>query len=497
MEPDISIEVTEGDSVFLSVFAKYEMPRKRVNRASLFPRGAAQKLAKDLGDLVKSGLANPFTLFQIVDLIAEDLQQKPAPEAYMGYALYDSDSNIYQKGKHILSKKAANKHEEMKEKLYIPKTGYIETFLVNETNEDVWFDDFMVMSTSSIVVQETHYDPWGLELTGLGFQAEGIKVNKYLYNGGSLLVDELNLGMYWTPNRLYDPAIGRFQGMDKLSDMFTSVSPMIYGFNNPLKFKDPTGLSGDCDGCVDLPAIVVSGTRLPETAPDYSALLNQLTKRSNPVYRNLGLTAQHNGLGQANQLLNRGNSLHFSSDEALRSRNSGYLDGIGAMVSYGITGSVLAVAGSPMLIETLAQSGITSSMVKDLFILPKLSGQARLMSGGLETLSQLGTGTKFRDLDYFDIATQSIFGFNTFGSILTGSILDYTPFSRSDGNLAGFSINTGNRGLTNLSTGTVAGLSTDFISNNVKSPGASFVLFLGADMIMKFNANQINKIIND
>lgn len=36
--------------------------------------------------------------------------------------------------------------------------------------------------------------------------------------------------------------------------------------------------------------------------------------------------------------------------------------------------------------------------------------------------------------------------------------------------------------------GSMAGLASDFISNNVKSPGASFVLFLGADMIMKFNA---------
>lgn len=33
-----------------------------------------------------------------------------------------------------------------------------------------------------------------------------------------------------------------------------------YGFRiyNPVKFKDPTGLSGDCDGCVNLPTVVVS-----------------------------------------------------------------------------------------------------------------------------------------------------------------------------------------------------------------------------------------------
>jgi hypothetical protein len=83
-----------------------------------------------------------------------------------------------------------------------------------------------------------------------------------------------------------------------------------------------------------------------------------------------------------------------------------------------------------------------------------------------------------------------------FGSVLTGSVLDYSPLSDSNGYL-GFSINTGNRALTNLGTGAVSGLSTDLIMRNVKSPSASFVLFLGTDMVMKFNANQINKVAND
>ncbi|MGY6545187.1 MAG: hypothetical protein ACXIU2_10325, partial [Cyclobacteriaceae bacterium] len=60
--------------------------------------------------MAMSGIPNPFTLFRIVDLIADDLQQYQAPEAFMGYALYDSDSNLYERGKHILSKKAANNH---------------------------------------------------------------------------------------------------------------------------------------------------------------------------------------------------------------------------------------------------------------------------------------------------------------------------------------------------------------------------------------------------
>ena len=65
-------------------------------------------------------------------------------------------------------------------KKYISGDGFIETYVVNETGEDVWFDDFMVMSTTSPIMQETHgacpeklRDPWGLELTGIGFQYGG------------------------------------------------------------------------------------------------------------------------------------------------------------------------------------------------------------------------------------------------------------------------------------------------------------------------------------
>jgi hypothetical protein len=39
-----------------------------------------------------------------------------------------------------LSKKARNKHEELKKDIFVPKGGYIEAFVVNETSENVWYD---------------------------------------------------------------------------------------------------------------------------------------------------------------------------------------------------------------------------------------------------------------------------------------------------------------------------------------------------------------------
>ena len=186
--PSTSQQIFAGDSLHLQVFGKYQDDKKpKANAAGFLSSGGKGKLLNDLSELAKSsqrsGAANPVTLLNMIQMVASDLQQKDSPEAYLLYALYDGDSNRYEVGKQPLSKKAANQHEILEEKLYISQDGYMETVVVNETAEDVWFDDFSISRTPSIVIQETHYDPWGLELTGLGYQYEGVSENKYLYNG--------------------------------------------------------------------------------------------------------------------------------------------------------------------------------------------------------------------------------------------------------------------------------------------------------------------------
>ncbi|WP_375585530.1 hypothetical protein [Cyclobacterium xiamenense] len=74
-----------------------------------------------------------------------------------------------------------------------------------------------------------------------------------------------------------------------------------------------------------------------------------IVQSRNPVYRNLEQTAYREGLQAARDLYQRGRKLHFSETQAQASGYSPYLEGIGKMVSYGISGSMVAAAALPAL----------------------------------------------------------------------------------------------------------------------------------------------------
>jgi RHS repeat-associated protein len=109
-----------------------------------------------------------------------------------------------------------------------------------------WFDDFEITLLGAPVaeiVQESHNDPWGLELSGLNYQ-NGRK-NQWQANGKTEIESNFGMNILETPFRGYDPALGRFHQPDAITDLLPGISSYTFAFNNPVYFNDPTGLVGE------------------------------------------------------------------------------------------------------------------------------------------------------------------------------------------------------------------------------------------------------------
>ena len=90
------------------------------------------------------------------------------------------------------------------------------------------------------ITQKTHYYPFGMEMEApLTPMTAGYK---HLYNGKELVKD-LDLGWYDYGARWYDASIARWSAIDPMGEMMASWSSYNYGFNNPVRFTDPSGMT--------------------------------------------------------------------------------------------------------------------------------------------------------------------------------------------------------------------------------------------------------------
>jgi RHS repeat-associated protein len=95
-----------------------------------------------------------------------------------------------------------------------------------------------------VVVQENHYDPWGISIQG-DVVADNTKLpmpdpaDRYTYNGKET---QGSFGWLDYGARMYDPTIGKWNSVDPLADKGRRWSPYNYAFDNPLIFIDPDGM---------------------------------------------------------------------------------------------------------------------------------------------------------------------------------------------------------------------------------------------------------------
>lgn len=88
------------------------------------------------------------------------------------------------------------------------------------------------------IIQTNDYYPFGLQTTA-SMSQDFITPNKRLYNAGSELNEQTQ--NFETFYRHYDPALGRFNGVDIKATWAVNYSPYHYALDNPVSYNDPFG----------------------------------------------------------------------------------------------------------------------------------------------------------------------------------------------------------------------------------------------------------------
>jgi RHS repeat-associated protein len=240
--PVTMLPVQRGDSLTMSAFASYP-----VNA----PAGRTWTLAAFVSSLFHSaeppppgtegyrnGRYTPYIGLALGASIAA-LQSEPGvPNAYLKYIVLDRDSAYVYSDVKVISSAAKESWQELELHYKAEQDGFVQVFVYNESGQQVFFDDVAIRKDPALIVQENHYDPWGLNLVGI--EKQGRPDHKFQYNGKEKQ-EELGLGWNDYGARFYDPQLGRWHAVDPLADQMRGHSPYNYGLNNPLRFTDPDG----------------------------------------------------------------------------------------------------------------------------------------------------------------------------------------------------------------------------------------------------------------
>ncbi|UOQ54228.1 DUF6443 domain-containing protein [Hymenobacter cellulosivorans] len=237
------LHVQKGDTVQVVAPGIYQQEVRDLNFGFSLATFAATLLQQQSQTATTSESSRKFRSLPFLGLslsVLPVLQQVArVPKGYVRLLVFNQDSVLVSIQTKQLTSAARNNYEELHLNIISPTDGYIQAYVGNESDVDVGFDDVKVMYKPTLVIQENHYDPWGMNLAGIERSGSGFE-NKFQYNGKE---KQLEFGLNWQDYgaRMYDAQLGRWHAVDPLAENSIFVSPYHYVCNNPTNSIDPDG----------------------------------------------------------------------------------------------------------------------------------------------------------------------------------------------------------------------------------------------------------------
>lgn len=172
------------------------------------------------------------------------------PKAYINYILFDESFKKVGGGfSRVGAANVVKNHfgDAVLQNIPVIKNGYIYIYCSNESPVKVFFDNLQVFHDRGPILEETHYYPFGLTMTGISSKALafGNPENKRGFQGKEIQNKEFSDGsgleLYDFGAREQDPQLGRWWTIDPKAEKYFSSSPYNFVDNNPISRIDPTG----------------------------------------------------------------------------------------------------------------------------------------------------------------------------------------------------------------------------------------------------------------